>query len=122
MLQQAEKIRAIGEAQADAVRAAGEAEAIVLEKKAEAFKQYGEAALVQMIVDKLPELARCVAEPLGKADKMVFVSQEGNAGSMLTGDINRILAQLPETVAGLTGVDLKQLLKRTVEGAQSVTM
>ena len=53
---------------------------------------------------------------------MVFVSQEGNAGSMLTGDINRILAQLPETVEGLTGVDLKKLMKRTVEGTQSVTI
>ena len=106
------------------MRAAGEAEAIVLVKKADAFKQYGEAALVQMIVEKLPELAKCVAAPLAKADKMVFVSQDGKAGSMLTGDINRILAQLPETVEGLTGVDLKKLLKRAVEGnsPQSVTM
>lgn len=113
---EASRIRSIGDAEAAAVQAKGEAEATVLEKKAEAFKQYGEAALVQMIVEKLPEIAESVAAPLSKADKMVFVSQDGAAGSMMTGDINRIVAQLPATVEGLTGVDITKLLKRTAEG------
>ena len=59
---------------------------------------------------------------LGKCDKMVFVSQDAAAGSMLTGDINRILAQLPETVEGLTGIDLRKLLSQKVSGDTSVSM
>ena len=39
------------------LQAKGYAEAEVLRAKAEAFREYGEAAVVQMVVDKLPSLA-----------------------------------------------------------------
>jgi len=109
---EAERIRLTGEAEAAAIRAKGEAEASVLQEKAEAYKQYGEAALVQMVVEQLPQLASSIAAPLGNTDKMVFVSQDAQAGSMLTGDINRIISQLPETVEGLTGIDLRKLISQ----------
>jgi len=114
---EAEKIQMIGEAQAASVLAKGEADAAILQKKADAYKQYGEAALVQMVVEQLPALASSIAAPLANTDKMVFVSQDGAAGSMLTGDINRIVAQLPETVEGLTGIDLRKLIKRSTDKA-----
>jgi len=110
---EAEKIRIIGEAEAAAILAKGEADALILQKKANAYKQYGEAALVQMIVEQLPELASNIAKPLANTEKMVFVSQDGAAGSMLTGDINRVIAGLPETVEGLTGIDLRKLISGT---------
>lgn len=107
---EAEKIRAIGEAEAAAIRAKGAAEAAVLQEKAEAYKQYGEAAITQLIVEQLPALAKEVAAPLQNTGKMVFVSQDGKAGSMLTSDVTRILSSLPETVEGLTGIDLRKLV------------
>lgn len=120
---EAEKIKQIGEAHAAAVRAKGEAEAAVLQKKAEAFKEYGDAALAQMIVEKLPELAAKIAAPLGKTDKMVFVSNDAKGPSMLTSDVTRILSSLPETVEGLTGIDVRDLLRKgTKKQSQEVAI
>merc|ERR1711943_72214 len=106
----------LGEAEARANEAKGAAEAAVLQKKADAWKQCGDAALVQMVVEKLPELAANMAAPLANTKNMVFVSNEGNAGSNLTGDVSRMLSQLPATVEGLTGIDMKKLITRTRDG------
>ena len=51
--------------------AKGDADAAVLQKKAEAYKLYGEAAVVQMIVEQLPKLAAAIAKPLANTEKMV---------------------------------------------------
>ena len=115
---EAQRIKALGEAEAAAIRARGEAEAEVLKQKADAFKEYGAAAITQLIVEQLPALAREVAAPLAKAEKMVFVSQEGKAGSMLTKDVTNIIASLPETVEGLTASTCaSSSLKRVVASA-----
>lgn len=111
----AERIKMLGDAEAAAQEAKGAAEAAVLHKKAEAWKQYGDAALVQMVVEKLPELAQHMAAPLSKTKNMVFVSNEGHAGSNLTGDVGRMLSQLPATVEGLTGIDMKKLMTKNRE-------
>ena len=117
----AERIRMLGEAEAAAQEAKGAAEAAVLQKKADAWKQYGDAALVQMVVEKLPELAANMAAPLANTKNMVFVSNDGHAGSGLTGDIGRMLSQLPATVEGLTGIDMKKLItqNRETEGVKT---
>mmetsp|Transcript_16511 Transcript_16511/g.26710 ORF Transcript_16511/g.26710 Transcript_16511/m.26710 type:complete len:456 (+) Transcript_16511:84-1451(+) len=109
---EADKVRAMGEAQADVIRLKGEAEAKVLQTKAEAYKLYGEAAIVQMVVEQLPELAARIAEPLSKTEKMVFVSSDGNAASGFTGDVTRMIGQLPGAVHGLTGFDMVEAVKR----------
>ena len=61
---EAEAIRAKGEAEAEAIRLKGEAEADTMDKKAEAMKKYGQAAILEMIVGVLPEMAKAVAEPI----------------------------------------------------------
>ena len=92
-----------------------------MQKKADAWKQYGDAALVQMIVDKLPELAKNMAEPLKNTKEMVFVSNDGSAGSQLTTDVGRMLSSLPATVEGLTGVDIRKLMRdKTGQGDDGV--
>ena len=58
----------------------------------------------QMIVDKLPEIATNVSKPLMNTKEMVFVSSNGSGPSQLTGDITKMMAQIPATVHGLTGV------------------
>ena len=86
--------------------------------KGKAYAEYGDAAMVQLIVKELPGIAHAVAAPLCKAEKMVFVSGDGSSASKLTGDIGNIMAQLPDTVQALTGVNLRKALKR-VEGGSA---
>ncbi|CAM9891122.1 unnamed protein product, partial [Choristocarpus tenellus] len=114
------EIKQLGEAEATSMMAKGEAEAKVLEMRAEAFKQYGQAAIVQSIVDKLPDITREVAAPLSKTDKMIFISNDGGGGgSRLTGDVASILSQLPVTIESLTGVDITKGLDRMLgEGSK----
>lgn len=113
---EAERIKNVGEAEAAAIQRRGEAEAEVMRQKAEAFKQYGEAAIVQSIVDKMPDIAEKIAKPLERTEKMVFISQDGQAGSQLTRDITSIVGTVPEAVEGLTGVNLRNALDRLAGG------
>jgi len=106
-----DKIKAIGDAEASAILAKGQAEAEVLEKKADAYKRYGEAAMVELVVEKLPAIAHAMADPLKQTEKMVFVSSDASAGSQLTGDVSRMVSQLPETVRSLTGFDMTAAFK-----------
>ena len=85
--QEAEGIRATGLAEAEAIRAKATAEAEGIDKKAEAMKKYGEAAIIEMIMQALPEIAKNVAEPLSKVDKITMYG-EGNSAKMLQDIIN----------------------------------
>ncbi len=110
-----------GLTEAELLRARGEAEAAAMKDKAESWKTYNEAAIYQMVLDRLPELARAVSEPLSKVDKIVMMnSGEGNLGaSKITGQIAEVLAQLPTIVETLTGMDLKSFLKKANDTKKS---
>ncbi len=108
-LADAEIIKAKGEAEAEIIRAKGQAEAEALAKKAEAYKLFNDAAIAQMVIEKLPEIASAIAQPLSKTEKIVMIGDSG--ASKITKDITNIMAQLPETVKGLTGVDITNILK-----------
>ncbi len=84
---QAAKIEATGLAQAKSIEAQGLAEAAAILKKAEAWKEFNEAARLQTILEKLPAIIQAstgvfgaVAAPLGNIDKVVMIDQgNGNA-------------------------------------------
>lgn len=83
---EAAKIEAIGLAQAKAIEAQGLAEAAAILKKADAWKQFNEAARLQTVLEKLPSILQAstgifgaVAAPLGNIDKVVVIEQ-GNGG------------------------------------------
>jgi len=121
---EAEVVRARGAAEAEAIQAKGLAEAEAMMKKAEAFKQYNDAAVVQMMIDRLPEIANNIAKPLAQTDKIVVIDQggsgaKGGGASKLTGYVTDIIAQLPETVEALTGVDLIEVLKDATAGTKN---
>lgn len=113
----AEAIKAAGLAEAEVIRAKGEAEAAAMAKKAEAYKQFNNAAMAQMIIEKFPEIASAIAQPLSKTEKIVMIGDSG--ASKLTKDVTNIIAQLPETVKGLTGIDLTDILKNYTGGSVS---
>ncbi|PYV27178.1 MAG: hypothetical protein DMG24_05240, partial [Acidobacteria bacterium] len=88
---EAAKIEAMGLAQARAIEAQGVAEAQAILKKAEAWKQFNDAARLQTILEKLPSVLQAsagifgaVAAPLGNIDKVVVIEQ-GNGGGEGTG-------------------------------------
>ncbi|SDP15685.1 flotillin [Paenibacillus sp. yr247] len=101
----AEAELAKGKANAEVVRLAGFAEAEALEKKAEAYKQYTQAAITVEILRILPELAEKIAAPLSNVDKITVISQDGTTSGVnrITGDIAKMIAQVPEITQTLTG-------------------
>ena len=105
---EAEGIRAVGEAEAEAIRLKALAEAEGIDKKAEAMKKYGEAAVIEMIMDALPEIAKNVAEPLSKVDKITMYG-EGNSSKLLS-DIVNGTTQVTEGISAGMGIDIKSLI------------
>ena len=113
---EADAIKIKGEAEAASILAKGRAEAETMEKKAEAYKQYNDAAVAQMIIEKLPEIASAVAQPLSKTDKIVIVdngghNDQGGGASKVTGYVTDIVSQLPDTIEAMTGFNFMDALK-----------
>jgi flotillin len=111
---QAEVVKATGTAEADVVAVKGAAEAQAMAKKASSWKEYNEAAVIQLILQTLPEIAQAIAQPLSKTESITIVSTGGeNSGagaSKVTRDVAEIMAQLPPIVEHLAGIDLKKLI------------
>lgn len=115
---EADVARAKGAAEADNIRARGMAEATAMEKKAEAFKQYNSAAISQMVVQVLPEIAKAMAIPLQNTEKIIITSGNDGGVSKLTADVAHVLTQLPPVVESLTGISLNSMLKGMVPGGE----
>jgi flotillin len=114
-LAQAEANKARGLAEAAVIEAQGAATAEAMKLKAESFKQYNEAAVIEMIVRILPEMAGKVSEPLAKTEKIVIInsgSGPGGGASKLTGDVMQIMSQLPPVIESLTGIQLAKLIEQ----------
>ncbi len=112
--QEAEGIAAVGKAEAEAIRAKALAEAEGIDKKAEAMRKYGEAAVVEMVMSVLPEIAKNVAEPLSKVDKITMYG-EGNSAKLLA-DIVNGTTQVTEGISAGMGIDLKSLIMGALGG------
>jgi len=108
----------------------GLAEAEAMQRKADAWKEYGQAALIQQLFETLPQVAEAVAQPLSKTERIVMISggggdsSAGAGASRITRDVTNIIAQLPAVVEALTGIDVLGTLKnlpgvRTTEGSLS---
>ncbi len=111
---QADVIKATGASEAEIIALKGAAEADAMKKKADSWKEYNEAAVLQLLITALPEIARAVTEPLAKTDRITLVSTggDGTGASKLTADVAKIMAELPAIVQALSGVDLHQLIDK----------
>merc|ERR1712212_1249498 len=109
---EAEATAVRGEAEAYAIEVKAKAEAEQTAKKADAWKEYKEAALVDMMLKVLPQVAAEVSGPISNTKKITMVSTgDGPIGaSKITGEVLQIMASLPETVKTMTGVDISQKL------------
>lgn len=128
---EAERVRLTGAAEARAIEAVGRAEAEKMRMKASAYKQYGDAAVMALVLEALPQvtysmpfltlptwngiillyltfqIAAEVAAPLAKTDEIVLL---GGADRTTT-EVNKLLGQLPPAIQALTGVDLTGVRK-----------
>lgn len=111
--QEAEGIRARGEAEASAIEAKAVAEAEGMQKKAEAFRLYNNAAIIQMLVEILPEMAAEVAKSIEQIDKItIFGGGGGNDGVGSISDYVPIgMAKTFQTIKEATGVDLAEVIR-----------
>ncbi len=106
--------------EAERIKMLGQSEADAMKEKAKAFEHYNEAAKYQMIVDILPELTKNIAEPLSRIDKITLIGgMDGSLGTdKITGQITNVLAQAPEVIKSLTGVDLAKYLREKLSGEE----
>ena len=112
--QEAAGIAAVGRAEAEAIQAKALAEAEGIDRKAEAMKKYGQAAMVEMVMQALPDIARNVAEPLSKVEKITMYG-EGNSAKLLQDIINGT-TQITEGFTEGMGIDVKSLLSGLLGG------
>ena len=84
------------------------------------MKKYGQAAMMEMIVKALPEMAREIAEPLKAIDKVTIIDGgEGNSGvSQMGGYVPAILAKTMESVKEATGIDLGEIMRANTYDAK----
>lgn len=112
---EANQTRLAGQADADAISARGKAEAEAKQKIAEAFQEYGEAAVLSMIVEIMPQLVKEAAQPLGNIDKISVVDTgqggEGSGANRITNYATNLLASSQEMLKETTGIDVKELIE-----------
>jgi len=114
-----------GEAEAFAIEAKAKAEAEKMAKKADAWKEYKEAAILAMMLDSMPKIAAEIAAPLSQAKKITMVTDgSGDVGAAkLTNEVLMIMSSVPTTVKNMTGVDITQQLSRSgLTGSRSVSL
>ncbi len=100
--------------EAEGIRLRGEAEADALRMKAEAMQLYGQAAMMEMISDKLPDMAKAIAEPLSKTDKIILFG-EGGATSMAKDTAGTMLSTF-EAIKNAVGLDIPKILRDVSTG------
>jgi flotillin len=112
---QAEATRLQGTAEAEIVRAKGQAEADAMHQKAEAYQEYSQAAVLDKLITGMPEVVRALSQSLASVDKITIVSTgDGKSPgvSQLTGEVAKMVAQVPELFETLTGQKVSDLMAR----------
>ncbi len=116
----AEALRYAMEQEAEGIRPKGLAEAEAIEKKAEAQKKMGEASVLEMYLNALPEVVKNAASPLAQTDKIVMYG-DGNS-TKLVRDVMNSTDQIIEGVKQTTGLDLGSILAGFVGGKAAGTV
>lgn len=109
---EAEAIRIKGESEASAITAKGLAEAEAMEKRAEAFKQYNDAAIVNDVLKTLPAIAVPFAEAYKGISNLTIIDSDGTSklGRSVADNMSQALAagdalgiNFEEIIKGITG-------------------
>ncbi len=104
----AETTRLEGGAEAQIVLTKGEAEAKALAMRADAYKQFNEAAIIQTVLAALPDIVRAAAEPMGHINSLTVLSSDG--ASDIVKNATRAMVESTTAIKGLTGLDVPSLV------------
>lgn len=117
---EAQGIQLVGEAEAEAIRAKGIAEAEAMDKKAEAYQKYTGAAVAEMLIKVLPEVAGKIAEPLSQIDKITVIGggSDSNSIDAVAGNVPGVMTKLFESMKETTGIDLSEIVKANTYDAK----
>lgn len=110
----ADAARYAREQEAEGIRAVGLAEAEAVDRKAAAMLKMGEASVIEMYLDAMPDIVKNAAEPLAKTEKIIMYG-DGNSAK-LVGDVMRSGNQIVDGVSDMTGLDLRELIGSFVAG------
>ena len=81
-----------------------------MDKRAEAFAHYNDAAVLQMLIEVLPQIAKEVAAPISAIDQLTMLSTDG-AGAMPKQVIENV-TQTMQMLKTATGIDLEALMQK----------
>lgn len=102
--QKAEQMLRLATARAESIRLEKQAEAEVLQQRAQAFMQFGNAAKLEMVLAILPRLTAEIAGPLNECKKITSVSQDGSVGfTRITSEIMEVVEKICESVSNISG-------------------
>ncbi|SFG45012.1 flotillin [Halobacillus alkaliphilus] len=115
---EADTERVKGESEAEVIRQRGIAQAESKERMAKAMEHYGEAAIVEMLINVLPEYAEKVSAPLSQIKDMKVIDMGGsnsNGGSAkVANSVTSTMLGIQESLKETTGMDLKAMLESYV--------
>jgi flotillin len=119
---EAAKVLAVGEAEAEVIKKKLLAEAEGLQKKAEAWKNFNEAAVINMVVEKMPELAQAFATQLAGIDKINIIEMGNGAGGAngigkVMGTVGGGMTAMLSMLKDQFGVDIAQLMQVKTDAA-----
>ena len=115
-----ELVRQKALAEAEGLRQRLEAEAEGMRKKADAWQHYNSAALAELVIARLPEIATAVAAPLANIDRIVLIGDGGGSSGIerITKGVGEVLAQVPTVVEAMSGIDLGKLMSQVQSKAE----
>lgn len=116
---EAKKIELEGKAKAEAIRAQGEAEAEAMLKKAEAYEKYGDSAKLQLVIEKLPEVAHAVANSIAGINGIKIYSGNGAGIEGVSSSVPVMIKQAMDVIGDTTGVDIAELI--SAKGIRAMT-
>lgn len=117
---EADAERARGTAEAEVIRLRGLAEAEAKQKLAEAFEKFGEAAVLDIVMKMLPELAGKIAEPLQQIDKLTVVDTgNGEGATRISNYVTQLMATAPQMLKDVSGLDVEKMIQHLTNGTSS---
>jgi flotillin len=82
-----------------------------MDKKAEAYKKYNSAAVAQMMIEILPQIAENVAKPISAIKDVNIYSSDGGGISSMSGNVPIAIKQAFDVLKSATGVDMAEIMK-----------
>lgn len=108
--QEAEGIKAKLLAEAEGKKAILLAEAEGIEKKAEAQKKMGEASVLEMYFNILPQVAKEISQPLNQVDRITMYGSDNS--TKLVKEMTNNISKVTDVMKDTTGIDIANVLQK----------